>query len=133
MTERFSASDPTGEWVTVMEAARRLGISRQAVQQRYERGVLPRRGRINAPAGEPSIIEDFIRDPNTVSVQARATPTACKVTDEVIALLQGSGATMTVTIEIAADFADGAPDQIVRAVLENGRALSFDDSGFEES
>jgi hypothetical protein len=38
-----------------------------------------------------------------------------------------------VTIEIAADFADGAPDQIVRAVLENGRALKFDDSGFEES
>ena len=40
---------------------------------------------------------------------------------------------MTVTIEIAADFADDAPDQIVRAVLENGRALRFDDSGFEES
>ena len=74
MTERFSASDPTGEWVTVTEAARRLGISRQAVQQRYERGVLPRRGGINAPAGEPSIIEVFIRDPNTVSVQARVTP-----------------------------------------------------------
>jgi hypothetical protein len=36
----------------------------------------------------------------------------------------------TGTHEIAAD---GAPDQIVRAVLENGRALKFDDSGFEES
>ena len=74
MTERFSASDPTGEWVTVTEAARRLGISRQAVQQRYERGVLPRRGGINAPAGEPSVIEVFIRDPNTLSVQARVYP-----------------------------------------------------------
>lgn len=74
MTERFSASDPTGEWVTVTEAARRLRISRQAVQQRYERGALPRRGGVNAPPGEPSIIEVFIRDPNTVSVQARVTP-----------------------------------------------------------
>ncbi len=39
----------------------------------------------------------------------------------------------TGTHEIAADFADGANYQIVRAVLENGRALKFDDSGFEES
>ena len=74
MTERFSASDPSGEWVTVTKAARRMGISRQAVQQRYDLGVLPRRGGINAPAGEPSVIEVFIRDPNTLSVQARVYP-----------------------------------------------------------
>ncbi|NBT26529.1 MAG: hypothetical protein EBT09_08275 [Actinobacteria bacterium] len=64
---------------------------------------------------------------------ARPIPQASKVAEEVIALLHSSGAKVTVTIEIAADFADGAPDQIVRAVLENGRALRFDDSGFEES
>ncbi len=52
---------------------------------------------------------------------------------EVIALLHSSGAKVRVTIEIEAEFPDGAPDRIVRAVLENGRALRFDDSGFEES
>ena len=94
----------------------------------------PGSGGVNPPVGIAKPAPKKRRYHGSVTIDpARPIPQASKVAEEVIALLQGSGARVTVTIEIAADFADGAPDQIVRAVLENGRALKFDDSGFEES
>ena len=91
-------------------------------------------GEVKPPVGFAKPAPKKRRYHGSVTIDpARPIPQASKVAEEVIALLHSSGAKVTVTIEIAADFADGAPDQIVRAVLENGRALRFDDSGFEES
>ena len=42
------------------------------------------------------------------------------------------GAKARITLEIQVDVPDGAPENIVRVVLENCRALKFDSSEFEE-
>jgi hypothetical protein len=41
------------------------------------------------------------------------------------------GASVRVTLEIAVDMPDGAPDHVVRTVTENSRTLKFDQAGFE--
>jgi hypothetical protein len=57
---------------------------------------------------------------------------ASRIADEVIAHLAGLvGARVTVTLEIAAQLPEGAPEQVVRAVTENGRTLRFSSQGFE--
>ena len=57
---------------------------------------------------------------------------ASDVANEVIAHLAGlMGADVELTLEIRANIPDGAPEQVVRTVTENSRALKFDDSGFE--
>ena len=57
---------------------------------------------------------------------------ASKVADEVIAHLAGLlGADVELILEIKANIPDGAPEQVVRIVIENTRELRFDDSGFE--
>ena len=57
---------------------------------------------------------------------------AGRVAEEVIAHLAGLvGATVRVTLEIEADIPNGAPDNVVRIVTENGRALKFTSQGFE--
>jgi GDPmannose 4,6-dehydratase len=63
---------------------------------------------------------------------ARVGRDAGRIAEEVIAHLQGlPGARVTVTLEIEADIPDGAPDQVVRTVTENGRTLKFTNQGFE--
>jgi predicted AAA+ superfamily ATPase len=58
---------------------------------------------------------------------------AGRVAEEVIAHLAGLvGASVEVTLEIAATIPSGAPDQVVRTVTENSRTLKFKDSGFEQ-
>lgn len=58
---------------------------------------------------------------------------AGRVAEEVISHLAGLvGANVTVTLEIEAEIPDGAPDQIVRIVTENGKTLNFSSQGFEE-
>jgi hypothetical protein len=42
------------------------------------------------------------------------------------------GAHVEMTLDIAADIPDGAPDHVVRTVTENGRTLRFTSQGFEE-
>ena len=42
------------------------------------------------------------------------------------------GADVNVTLEIEANIPDGAPEQVVRTVIENSRTLKFEVSGFEE-
>jgi len=57
---------------------------------------------------------------------------ASRIADEVIAHLAGlMGANVRVTLEIEADVPDGVPDNVVRTVTENGRALKFTSQGFE--
>jgi hypothetical protein len=42
------------------------------------------------------------------------------------------GARVTVTLEIEAEMPNGAPEQVVRVVTENGRTLRFTSQGFEK-
>ena len=54
---------------------------------------------------------------------------AGQIAEEVIAQL--SSARVTVTPEIEAEAPDGVPDEVVRIVSENSRALKFKSYGFE--
>ena len=57
---------------------------------------------------------------------------ASRIADEVIAHLTGLvGAEVNVTLEINATLQNGAPEQVVRTVTENGRTLKFTSQGFE--
>jgi uncharacterized protein len=68
---------------------------------------------------------------------ADVTPAAAKVrlvtiAEEIIAVLSSDpNATVKVTVEIAADFPDGASDQIKRAVSENASHLGFKNKTWE--
>lgn len=64
---------------------------------------------------------------------ARAGRDASQIAEEVLAHLIGlAGAEVTVTLDIEARLPDGASEQIVRTVTENGRTLKFEQgSGFE--
>lgn len=64
--------------------------------------------------------------PNRVGLEAS------RIAEEVIAHLVGQlGADVSVTLEIEAILPDGASDQIVRIVTENGNTLRFANHGFE--
>jgi hypothetical protein len=69
----------------------------------------------------------------TVSLDpTRAGRDAGKITEEVITHLVGLvGSSVRVTLEIEADIPNGAPDNVVRIVTENGRTLKFTSQGFE--
>lgn len=71
------------------------------------------------------------------SVQLDATRVgrdAGRIAEEVITHLAGLvGAQVTVTLDIQATVSDGVPDNVVRIVTENGRALKFQSQGFEEA
>ena len=64
---------------------------------------------------------------------ARVGRDASRIADEVITHLVGLiGSTVRVTLEIEAQIPDGASDNVVRTVTENGRTLKFSaNSGFE--
>lgn len=70
----------------------------------------------------------------TVSLDAtRVGRDASQIADEVIAHLAGLvGAKVTVTLEVAVEIPDGAPDHVVRTVTENSRTLKFTSQGFEK-
>ena len=58
---------------------------------------------------------------------------ASKIADEVITHLVGLiGSSVRVTLEIEAEFPNGAPDNVVRVVTENSRTLKFTNQGFEK-
>jgi hypothetical protein len=63
---------------------------------------------------------------------ARVGRDASRVADEVISHLAGLvGAEVKVTLEIEVQMPDGASEQVVRTVTENGRTLKFTSQGFE--
>ena len=70
----------------------------------------------------------------SVSLDAtRVGQDASRIADEVISHLSGlMGATVRVTLEIEAEIPNGAPDNVVRTVTENGRTLKFTSQGFEK-
>ena len=58
---------------------------------------------------------------------------AGRIADEVISHLSGLvGAKVKVTLEIEAEIPNGAPDNVVRTVTENGRTLKFINQEFEK-
>lgn len=64
---------------------------------------------------------------------ARVGRDASRVADEVITHLVGLvGSTVRVTLEIEAEIPDGAPNNVVRIVTENGCTLKFTSGGFEK-
>jgi hypothetical protein len=63
---------------------------------------------------------------------ARVGRDAGVIAEEVISHLAGLvGANVTVTLEIEAEVPNGAPENVVRTVTENSRALKFTTHGFE--
>ena len=66
---------------------------------------------------------------------ARVGRDASQIAEEIIAHLVGlAGADVTVTVDIEARLPDGASEQVVRTVTENGRTLRFEPgSGFESA
>lgn len=64
---------------------------------------------------------------------ARVGRDAGRVAEEVVTHLVGLlGARVTVTLEIAAEVSGGAPEIVVRNVMENSRTLKFTNHGFEK-
>lgn len=58
---------------------------------------------------------------------------ASRIADEVIAHLAGQvGANVTVRLDVEANLPNGASDQLIRIVTENGRTLKFENHGFEK-
>jgi hypothetical protein len=87
-------------------------------------GALPR----PAPATRPRRYHGSVRLDTT-----RLGRDAGRIAEEVVAHLAGlQGAEVRVTLEIDATIPDGAPEQVVRIVTENGRTLKFTNHGFEE-
>jgi hypothetical protein len=55
-----------------------------------------------------------------------------QLADEIISVLSSDpNASVRVTVEIAAEFPDGATDQVKRAVSENARSLALKTSDWE--
>ena len=106
-----------------------------ATQPNGQGPVVP--GREPGPEGtspDPPAANQPKRFHGTVSLDAtRVGRDASQIADEVIAHLAGLvGAKVTVTLEVAAEIPEGAPDHVVRTVTENSRTLKFTSQGFEK-
>jgi predicted AAA+ superfamily ATPase len=82
---------------------------------------------------QPPVAPQPVRFHGTVTLDpGRAGRDAARIAEEVIVHLAGLlGARVTVTLEIEAEIPGGAPEQVVRTVTENARALRFSSQGFE--
>ena len=91
-------------------------------------------GATGASALPPKIQTQPRRFHGSVSLDpARVGRDAGKIAEEVIAHLTGLvGAEVKVTLEIQAEIANGAPENVVRTVTENCRTLKFAEHGFEK-
>lgn len=85
------------------------------------------------PLGEDAVDLVYKRPDGSVAVTASlAKSQLVTLADEIITLLDSDPtADVRVTLEIAADFPEGASDQIKRAISENATALSFDTAEWE--
>ena len=90
---------------------------------------------VPAPQPSPAPAKKARRFHGTVSLDTtRVSRDAGVVAEEVIAHLSGLvGADVRVTLDIAADIPQGAPEHVVRTVNENSRSLKFSSHEFEES
>jgi hypothetical protein len=58
---------------------------------------------------------------------------AAVIAEEILSHLVGLvGADVKVTLEIEATVVNGVPENVVRAVTENGKTLKFESQGFEK-
>ena len=90
-------------------------------------GVMPPRGFEPLHAGPKRYHGTVTLDPTRVGRDAS------RIADEVISHLTGLvGARVTVTLDIEVEMPEGAPDNVVRTVTENGRTLRFTSQGFEK-
>ncbi|TVR02140.1 MAG: ATP-binding protein [Desulfovibrionales bacterium] len=82
----------------------------------------------------PSQAKTKRRFHGTVTLNPKRTGSdAGRVAEEIIAHLDAlQGANVRVTLEIEADIPTGVPDNVIRIVTENSRALKFESQGFEE-
>ena len=119
-----------------MDAERSTPIPGSAPAQSGSEDIIPAYGRPRDthPGNPQSVIAKPTRFHGSVTLDtARVGRDASKIADEVIAHLAGLvGATVTVTLEVAAEVRDGVPDHVVRTVTENSRTLKFADHGFEK-
>ena len=88
-----------------------------------------------APQPSPEPAKKARRFHGTVSLDTtRVGRDAGLIAEEVIAHLSGLvGADVRVTLDIAANIPEGAPEHVVRTVNENSRTLKFNSHEFEES
>nr|WP_322815378.1 hypothetical protein [Chloroflexus sp.] len=76
---------------------------------------------------------DLFTPRQLVALTTRAGRDVARIAEEVIAhLVNQPGAEVTVTLEIEARLPNGASEQIVRIVTENGKTLKFTNCAFEE-
>lgn len=84
------------------------------------------------PAGSPAAPTSKAFHGSVAVTASVAKSQLVTLADEIITLLASDPtADVRVTLEIAADFPDGASDQIKRAISENATALSFDTALWE--
>ncbi len=140
---RLAAEDPRG-LVVKPEVARRQ-MEREAAMPSGERQTAGERAVSPATPATQAVSDGtagFIaaepvrprRFHGTVALDPlRVGADAGRIAQEVISHLAAlPGAQVEVTLEIAADFAEGVPDHVVRIVTENARTLKFLTQGFEQ-
>jgi predicted AAA+ superfamily ATPase len=92
-----------------------------------------RTGRVTPPEPIPEAARPKRYHGSVILDSTRVGRDASRIADEVVSHLAGLvGAKVKVTLEIEATIPDGASEQVVRTVTENGRTLKFGSSGFEK-
>lgn len=88
---------------------------------------------VQPDGGEPASPQTPRRFHGTVVLDTtRVGRDASRIADEVVVHLAGLvGSTVKVTLEIEAEIPEGAPDNVVRTVTENGSTLEFTTQAFE--
>jgi hypothetical protein len=111
-------------------AGRQMAVEQAAVPSNFGLSGLA----APTPGAPPQAAARLKRFHGTVVLDAtRVGRDASRIGEEVIAHLSGLvGTRVTVTLEIAAEIPDGAPDNVVRTVTENARTLRFTSQGFEK-
>jgi hypothetical protein len=115
---QVEASQPTDEAIPGSVVVKEAGVTDQPLPAQAPAA--------RAPARPKRFHASVILNPTRVGRDAG------QIAEEVIAHLAGlSSARVTVTLEIEAEAPDGVPDEVVRIVSENSRALKFKSYGFE--
>jgi predicted AAA+ superfamily ATPase len=111
-----------------------LPVERPLEEPAVEPGTSPSPTRLPSSGDSPAAVAKARRFHGAVTLDpARVGRDASRIAEEVIAHLSGLvGATVTVTLEVAAAIPAGVPDHVVRTVTENSRTLKFTSQGFEK-